>query len=55
MIKLDPFSEDILFQCDHCQFVGEINTHIIEEDGVFYCWNCFSRVNNQNPRLVEIR
>jgi hypothetical protein len=47
MLKLDPFSENVLFQCDRCRFVGELITAIIEEEGSFYCWNCLHEMNQR--------
>ena len=48
MLKLDPFSENVLFQCDRCRFVGELIINIVEEDGAYYCWNCLSELNQQS-------
>jgi hypothetical protein len=50
MLKLDQYAEGILFQCDHCQFVGELEIHIVEENGVFYCWNCLSDLNHRSRK-----
>lgn len=47
MLKLDPYAEGILFQCDQCQFVGELEIHIVEEDGAYTCWNCLSELNHR--------
>jgi glutamyl/glutaminyl-tRNA synthetase len=48
MLTLDPYSENVLFQCDRCRFVGELITHIVEEDGSYYCWNCLSEMNQRS-------
>ena len=48
MLKLDPFSENVLFQCDRCRFVGELIVNIIEEDGHYYCWSCLNELNQQS-------
>jgi len=45
MLKLDPFSENVLFQCERCRFVGELITAIVEEEGCFYCWNCLNEID----------
>ena len=47
MLKLDPFSDNVLFQCDRCRFVGELIIAIVEEEGSYYCWNCLNEMNQQ--------
>lgn len=47
MLKLDQYAEGILFECDHCQFAGELEVQIIEEDGQYICWNCLSELNHR--------
>ncbi len=41
MLKLDPYSEGLLFQCDRCGHVGELVTGIVvKEEDQFFCWSC---------------
>jgi hypothetical protein len=40
MLRLDPYSEGLLFQCDRCRHVGELETAIVEEEDQFFCWSC---------------
>lgn len=47
MLKLDRYSESVLFQCDRCRRVGELFADLVEEEGHFYCWNCLIAVNAQ--------
>lgn len=47
MLQLDPFSENVLFQCDRCRFVGELFTHLIEDEGRFLCWSCLHETNRE--------
>ena len=47
MLKLDPYSDGLLFQCDRCQNVGELIIQGIEEEGHYYCWNCLSEMKQQ--------
>jgi hypothetical protein len=46
MLKLDQFSESVLFQCDRCRHVGMLFTDLIEEEGYFFCWRCLDEVNH---------
>jgi hypothetical protein len=54
MLTLDPYSENVLFQCDRCRFVGELFTDVVEEEGSFYCWSCLNVINHSG-RAVIIR
>ncbi len=53
MLKLDQFSESVLFQCDRCQHVGELFTDIIEEDGTYHCWNCLNVLKRSEKKTKE--
>jgi len=53
MLKLDPFSENLLFQCDRCCFVGELFTEVVADEGTFYCWNCLNEINHSGRKKVE--
>jgi hypothetical protein len=53
MLKLDQFSESVLFQCDRCRFVGELFTDLMEEEGYFYCWNCLNVINQSDRKLAK--
>ena len=45
MLKLDPFAEGLLFQCDRCGHVGELVTGIVEKDeDQFFCWGCLHEI-----------
>ncbi len=57
MLKLDPFSEDILFECDYCKRVGERDTQVVEEkeEGAFYCWSCFMKACGGGQKLAVAR
>ncbi len=50
MLKLDPYSESILFQCGRCRRVGELFTEMIEDEGSFYCWNCLGEIRQAGRR-----
>jgi hypothetical protein len=52
MLKLDPYSDGLLFQCDRCQRVGELIIQGREEEGQFYCWNCLARLQNLDSQKV---
>ena len=54
MLKLDPYSDGLLFQCDRCQHVGELIIQGIEEEGQFYCWNCLSEMKQQLQSVTEV-
>jgi hypothetical protein len=53
MLKLDQFSESVLFQCDRCQQVGELFTDIIEEDGSYHCWYCLNEMKRSGEKIKE--
>ena len=50
MLKLDQYSESILFQCDRCQHVRELFTEVVEDEGTFYCWGCLAELHNQKAK-----
>ena len=50
MLRLDPFSESILFQCDRCQRVGELCVDMTEDDDEIFCWNCLKEINQKGRR-----
>lgn len=50
MLKLDLYSDGLLFQCDRCHRVGELVTDVMEEDGEFYCWNCLGMMNQHRRK-----
>ena len=50
MLKLDQYAEGILYECDRCQMAGELETEIVRDDGVFYCWNCLSELNHKSRK-----
>ena len=54
MLKLDRFSESILFQCDRCQHVGELFTDVVEDEGFFYCWGCLGEMKNKMTKRGEV-
>jgi len=60
MLSLDSVSDGILFQCDGCCYVGEIQLEGTAEDGSAYCWKCLGRMKNESdqrkvrrPRIME--
>lgn len=56
MLKLDSYSDGLLFQCDWCHRVGELITDIMEEDEEFCCWNCLEMMNQarrKEPRMKK--
>lgn len=55
MLRLDPFSESILFQCDRCQRVGELYADMAEDEGEIFCWNCLKEINEKGRRLNDKR
>ena len=55
MLRLDPFSENVLFQCDRCRWVGELFTEVVESEGFFYCWNCLGEINRSDRREAQKR
>lgn len=50
MLRLDPYSESILFQCDRCRRVGELFTEMVEDEGSFFCWNCLGEIQQAGRR-----
>ena len=46
MLRLDPYSEGLLFQCDRCRRVGELATDIVAEEDQFYCWSCLNEMKS---------
>ena len=52
MLKLDSYAEDILCQCERCRFVGNLETEIVEEEGVFFCWACLCEINRQENKNI---
>ena len=54
MLKLDPFSERILFECDRCRREGELVSQIVEEEGEYFCWNCLKEVNKKGQGQKEM-
>jgi len=40
MLKLDPYSESVLYQCEGCRRVGELFSQVVEDEGTYLCWNC---------------
>ncbi len=55
MLKLDLFSDGLLFQCDRCHRIGELITEVMEDEGQFYCWNCLRTMNQTRPKTPEGR
>ena len=55
MLKLDPYSESILFQCERCRRVGELFTEMVEEEGSFYCWNCLGEIQQSGRKPAKER
>jgi hypothetical protein len=55
MLKLDQYSESILFQCDRCQHVGELITDIVENEGTYCCWGCLGEMNRKKEEGVKTR
>ncbi len=55
MLKLDPFSESILFQCDRCQRIGELCADMAEEEGEIFCWNCLREINQKERQEAVLR
>ena len=53
MLKLDQFSESVLFQCDRCRHVGELFTDIVEDDGSYHCWNCLNEMKQSEKKTKE--
>ena len=52
MLKLDQFSESILFECDRCLLAGELISQIVEEEGEYFCWNCLKEINLQAKERI---
>lgn len=55
MLRLDPFSESILFQCDRCRRVGELSTDLSVEEGTVLCWHCLEGIRKDERRASEAR
>jgi hypothetical protein len=55
MLRLDPYSEGLLFQCDRCRHVGELVTDIVEEEDQFFCWNCLNEMKSSKQGWNEIK
>lgn len=53
MLRLDPYSESILFQCDRCRHIGELITEVVEDEGFFYCWGCLGEMNRKKGKEVK--
>lgn len=53
MLKLDSYAESILFQCDRCRFVGELETEIFAEEGTFHCLSCLEEINRLENEPVK--
>ena len=54
MLRLDGYSESILFQCDRCQRAGELFTDVVEDEGAFYCWGCLGEMKNKKEKKGEV-
>jgi hypothetical protein len=54
MLKLDQYSESILFQCDRCQHVGELFTEVVVDEGYYHCWGCLSELWNKKNTGGEV-
>jgi hypothetical protein len=54
MLKLDQFSESVLFQCDRCRFIGELITEIVEEEGHYHCWKCLNEINQAGKKVEKV-
>lgn len=55
MLRIDPFSESILFQCDRCRRIGELCSEMTEEEGEIFCWNCLKEINQKERRESAAR
>lgn len=53
MLRLDPYCESILFQCDRCRHIGELITEVVEDEGFFYCWGCLAEMNRKKTKEVK--